>query len=127
MRVFYALVVICLFFSGCAGTNQAPKKTISSKVYGHVMSGEEVFVPKANISITCGIHGRTHTIADDHGYYLADVDCPQGSIVEANAWSVPQEICIMPGTCMPFKGGQTSGSGNISSAGYAKIDMVIKQ
>ena len=126
MRSFYILLILCLLVAGCTGTNHATKKAITPKVYGHVMAGEAVFVPKANISITCGVQGRTHTVTDNHGYYLADVNCPTGSIVVVSTWSGPQEICITPEKCMPFKGGGTSGTGNISSAGYAKIDLVIE-
>jgi hypothetical protein len=122
---FYVLFVLCQLFACCIGTNEPDKKTISSKVYGHVMAGGSAYVPWANISLSCGVRGRTRTTADEHGYYLADVDCPLGSIVEAVSWSGPQDICIMPGACKFFKGGGARGSGNISSAGFAKIDLTI--
>jgi hypothetical protein len=125
MKPLYILLVFCLVFAGCAATNQATKKEVTTKVYGQVMAGESVYVPKANISLSCGVKGGTNAIADDHGHYLAEVNCPLGGIVEVTARSGPQEICILPETCMPFAGGKTTGSGNISSAGYAKIDLVI--
>jgi hypothetical protein len=121
----YIIFVLCLLFSCCIKTNDPDKKTVSSKVYGHVTAGGKVYVPRANISLSCGVQGRTRATADEHGYYLADVDCPMGSVVEATSWSGPQDICIMPGVCTAFKGGGARGTGNISSGGFAKIDLTI--
>ena len=120
------LLFICLMFAGCTETDRTDKKNASSKVYGHVMADEGPFVPYANISVICGISGRTRAVTDAQGYYLVDVKCPTGSRVDVSVWSGPQEICVMPDVCMPFKGGAASGYGNVSSAGYAKIDLAIK-
>jgi hypothetical protein len=126
MRIIAALLVLCLVFAGCTNMDKTDKKNISSKVYGHVMADQGVFVPYANISVTCGISGRTRAVADAKGYYLVDVKCPAGSSVDVSVWSGPQDVCVMLDVCMPFKGGAASAYGNISSAGFAKIDPVIK-
>lgn len=121
--MFFLLSI--LLFSGCTEDNKQENGITSSKVYGHVMEGDNIYVPWANISITCGVSGRTRTVADEKGYYLADVNCPEGSLVEASAWSEPQDICLIADVCMPFAGGSAQAEGNISSAGYAKIDIRI--
>jgi hypothetical protein len=99
-----------------------------ARVYGHIYSGDGLlFIPNASVQVTCNMNNLSaYGAADEQGYYIIEVPCRNETNVTVKAASGPITVCLSGNSlCVNYAGGYGSAIGNISSAGYKIINVLL--